>query len=140
MYRTLLFAAGLTLGPALASPCFAGAAAAAGQTEPRLSPTYETCMNAAAGVTMEMHDCISAEYERQDARLNQTYKAVLTRLSGAQKTSLRDTERAWLRKTKMLCDHAGDDNEGGTLQAIEIADCQLTETAKRADALARYRP
>jgi uncharacterized protein YecT (DUF1311 family) len=140
LYRILPVAAWLTLGTALASPCFAGAADAAGHPAPRLSPTYETCMKAAAGVTVEMHDCIDAEYARQDARLNQTYQAVLARLSDDQTASLREGERAWLRKTRRLCDHAGDDNAGGTLQAIEIADCQLTETAKRADALARYRP
>jgi uncharacterized protein YecT (DUF1311 family) len=127
----------LILGPGLIS---SGVGAAADPAEPKLSPAFEACMKAAAGVTVEMHDCIGAEYERQDVRLNQTYKTVLARLSDTQKMSLRERERAWLKHTKALCDHAGDDNEGGTLQAIEIADCTLTETAKRADALARYRP
>jgi uncharacterized protein YecT (DUF1311 family) len=87
-----------------------------------------------------MHDCINAEHERQDARLHQTYKAVLVGLSNDQKVRLREIERQWLKTTKTHCDHAGDDNEGGTLQTIEIVDCYLTETAKQADVLAQYRP
>ncbi len=97
-------------------------------------------MEKSEGVTVEMHDCISGEDERQDARLNATYKVVLARLSPNQQTKLRKTERVWLKTIKANCDHAGDENEGGTAQEIEIAGCYMEETARRADALARYKP
>ena len=119
---------------------FAGTPALSDQAKPKLSNTFDRCMNASQGVTVEMHDCISAEQERQDARLNRTYQALLARLSNDQKLRLRQVERRWLKTTKEHCDHAGDDNEGGTLQTIEIADCYMTETAKRADVLAQYKP
>lgn len=124
----------------------AAPAAPAGQTpgparaQPKFSATFDKCMDAAAGVTLDMHNCISAELDRQDARLNQTYKAALARLNTSQQTRLRETERRWLRETKARCDHAGDENEGGTAQALQVADCYLTETTGRADFLARYRP
>jgi len=97
-------------------------------------------MNSSGGVTVEIHDCISAEYDRQDTRLNETYKAIMAKLPAAEKIKLRETDRTWLKAVKNRCASAGDDNEGGTLQTLEIADCFLTETAKRADALAKYEP
>ncbi|MDB5438486.1 MAG: hypothetical protein JWM33_913 [Caulobacteraceae bacterium] len=108
--------------------------------EPKLSANYERCMDKSEGVTVEMHDCISAEYDRQDARLNTAYKVALARMTPTQQTRLRELERGWLKATKTSCDHAGDENAGGTGQAIQISDCYLSETAKRADVLARYKP
>jgi uncharacterized protein YecT (DUF1311 family) len=140
MDRAIPLLAVLTLFAGPLTPSLAATPARADRTEPKLSMTYDRCMSASGGVDPEMRDCISAEYGRQDARLNQTYKTIMDRLSVAQKLTLRETERTWLRTTKNRCDHAGDDNEGGTLQLIEIADCYLSETAKRADALAHYEP
>jgi uncharacterized protein YecT (DUF1311 family) len=64
----------------------------------------------------------------------------MARLTPPQKAALRTSERAWLKVTKATCDHAGDDNEGGTLQAIEIDDCYVSQTAKWTDFLVRYKP
>jgi uncharacterized protein YecT (DUF1311 family) len=133
--RTVLMALALLAG----SVSIATAAPKASKV-PKLSATYDKCMDRSKGVTVEMHDCIDAEYERQDARLNDVYKSAMARLSPAEQTKLRNTERAWLKTIKTHCDHAGDDNQGGTLQVIEIADCYLKETAKRADVLTSFRP
>ena len=44
---------------------------------------------------------------------------------------LSDEERAWLNHTQHKCDHAGDDEAGGTLQGVEIDQCNLDETILR---------
>ena len=42
-----------------------------------------------------------------------------------------ERQRAWLKRTKHKCDHAGDDEQGGSLQGVEIDQCNLDETILR---------
>lgn len=95
------------------------------------SKTYNSCMDAAGGSTMPMRDCINDEYTAWDKSLNQVYQALMAARSDVAKTQLRDDERAWLRRTKTKCDHAGDDDAGGTLQPVDIDLCNLDETILR---------
>jgi uncharacterized protein YecT (DUF1311 family) len=95
------------------------------------SKTYNDCMNDAGGSTLPMRDCIGAEHDAWDKSLNQVYQALMASRSAADKTQLRDDERAWLKRTKLECDHAGDDEAGGTLQNVEIDQCYLDETVRR---------
>ncbi len=88
-------------------------------------------MNAAGGSTLPMRDCMGAEHDAWDKALNQVYQTLMTSRSPAEKTQLRDDERAWLKRTKHQCDHAGDDEAGGTLQGVEIDQCYLDETIRR---------
>jgi uncharacterized protein YecT (DUF1311 family) len=111
---------------------------AASINEPKFSETYNRCMGAAGGSDPGMTDCTDAELARQDARLNRTYKVVMTELSPDRQMKLRLEERAWLKATKSRCEHAGDENEGGTAQPLQILDCYLSETIKRANVLASY--
>ena len=95
------------------------------------SKTFNDCMTAAAGSTLPMRDCLSAEHDAWDKSLNQVYQALMARRSPAQKSELRESERAWLRQEKTKCDHAGDDEAGGSLQGVEIDQCYLDETIRR---------
>jgi|SRR5579862_3547145 len=94
------------------------------------SATYKTCLNGAMS-TLQMKDCIGDEYAAWDKQLNQTYQALMTRRAPADQVGLRDDERAWLKRTKHKCDHAGDGEQGGTLQGVEIDQCNLDETILR---------
>jgi uncharacterized protein YecT (DUF1311 family) len=89
-------------------------------------------MNDAGGSTMPMRDCMGAEHDSWDKVLNQVYQTLMASRSAAEKIELRDDERAWLKRTKHSCDHAGDDEAGGTLQGVEIDQCYLDETIRRA--------
>jgi uncharacterized protein YecT (DUF1311 family) len=109
----------------------AGAAHAQTKADRYYSKTYNTCMDAAGGSTMPMRDCINDEYTAWDASLNKVYQALMASRSDVAKTQLRDDERAWLRRTKTKCDHAGDDDAGGTLQQVDIDVCNLEETVLR---------
>jgi uncharacterized protein YecT (DUF1311 family) len=110
-----------------------GAAAAAQQpsVDAYYSKTFNDCMNEAGGSTLPMRDCQDAEYQDWDKALNQVYQVLMSSRSPAEKIELRDDERAWLKRTKHTCDHAGDDNEGGSLQQIEIQGCYMDETIRR---------
>ena len=95
------------------------------------SKTYTDCMNAAGGSTMPMRDCIASEHDDWDKDLNAVYQTRMASRPAAGQTQLRDDERAWLKSTKHKCDHAGDDEAGGTLQNVEIDQCYLDETIRR---------
>ena len=105
--------------------------AAAPSVDRYYSKTYNDCMNEAGGSTLPMRDCIGAEHDAWDKQLNQVYQALMASRPAAAKTQLRDGERAWLKTTKQTCDHAGDDEAGGTLQNVEIDQCYLDETIRR---------
>ena len=110
-------------------------AAHAEAAEPNLdryySKTYTACMDQASGMTMSMRGCISDEYDLWDRSLNTAYQALIASRAPAAKIELRDDERAWLKRTDHKCDRAGDDEAGGTLQQVEIDQCNLEERVKR---------
>jgi uncharacterized protein YecT (DUF1311 family) len=122
---------------AMLMPC---ALAHADDKEPTFSTTYNQCMDAASGITSSMISCTGDEHDKQDARLNLTYKTLMGRLSPAQQVKLRVLERTWIKRTKTRCDRAGDGAAGGSMQPLIIYDCYLQETTKHADFLEHYRP
>jgi len=95
------------------------------------SKTYNDCMNEAGGSTLPMRQCMGDEHDAWDKQLNQVYQALMTSRPAPAKTQLRADERAWLKRTKHTCDHAGDDEAGGTLQGVEIDQCYMDETIRR---------
>jgi uncharacterized protein YecT (DUF1311 family) len=124
MWRSLLLA-GVLAGAASA------VLAAPASLDRHYSKTYNDCMTAASGSTLPMRQCMGDEHDAWDRQLNQVYLALLASRSAAAKTQLRDDERAWLKRTQHQCDHAGDDEAGGTLQNVEIDQCYLDETIRR---------
>ena len=115
---------------AIASVFFWCTAAAAAGTDPT-SPDFAACMDTASGVTPAMLDCIAAETERQDARLNRAYRALSAGLSGERKKGLVEAQRAWLRFRDLNCAFY-DDPDGGTEARVSANDCVMTMTANRA--------
>lgn len=108
----------------------AGAAHAA-KVDRYYSKTYNACMDTAGGSTMPMAECMGAEHDAWDAQLNKVYQVLMASRPAAAKAELRDDERAWLKRTQHKCDHAGDDEAGGSLQNTEIDQCNLDETILR---------
>jgi uncharacterized protein YecT (DUF1311 family) len=126
----------LRLASSLLTGCLivgtAGAALAEPASVDRLySKAFNDCMNEAGGSTMPTRDCMASEHDAWDRQLNEVYQALTASRTAAQKSQLRDDERGWLKRTKRQCDHAGDDEAGGTLQAVEIDQCYLDETIRR---------
>lgn len=93
-------------------------------------------MDSSAGVTVEMQNCIGAEHERQDALLNQRYKALMKLLPEVRQERLREAQRAWIGFRDANCRFYLDP-DGGTMATISAASCGLEFTAERAAELDR---
>jgi uncharacterized protein YecT (DUF1311 family) len=98
---------------------------------------YSACMDKSGGVTAKMLDCISAETNRQDARLNDNYKKLMSKLSEERKKSLLEAQRAWIRFRDANCDFYA---EGGSIAQINVNGCILDTTVDRANELKRLTP
>lgn len=98
------------------------------------SKAYGLCMEQAGGVTMDTINCISAEHEQQDLRLNQAYKALTARLTPERKAQLLEAQRLWLKYREANCNYIGS-LTGGTMDSINSNACFLDMTVERADQL-----
>ena len=106
------------------------------------SAAYRTCMasgEAASGVTVAVMSCTGDELARQDATLNQLYRAAMARLPPADGVALRTQERAWIKSRDAQC-HQQMDDAGGTLGAQIYAKCTLDQTVSRVATLSRLAP
>ena len=127
---------------ALVALALAGQASGRTAVEARYSAAYRTCLatgDAAKGVTSGMLDCNGAEIDRQDARLNRTYRAVMARLAPPARTKLRASERAWIGERDRSCRRDSKVAEGGTLASVIYSGCILDRTIERTMWLERYR-
>jgi uncharacterized protein YecT (DUF1311 family) len=102
--------------------------------ENEMSQEYLVCMDKSNGVTGEMLDCISAELARQDARLNESYKRLLSKLSAKRKEGLLEAQRAWIKFRDANCNFYYDP-EGGSAAHLAGNGCVLNATADRATEL-----
>lgn len=130
----LTFAALTGAGPALAQTD--------SQVDARYTAAFKTCMktgDAAGGVTSAMMSCLGEENMRQDARLNGAYKAAMQRLNAAQKTQLRNAERAWIGQRARRCDSAQQEAGGGSASGLVYSNCFLDETIRRTIWLQRHK-
>ena len=103
-------------------------------SETDMSKQYTTCMDKSNGVNPDMIDCILAETKQQDARLNENYKRLMSKLSEERKKALLEAQRAWIRFRDANCTF-WDDPAGGQSAAVTAKECILTMTADRASEL-----
>ena len=103
-------------------------------SETDMSKQYTSCMAKANGANPDMIDCIMAEAKQQDARLNENYKRLMSKLSEERKTALLEAQRAWIRFRDANCTF-WDDPAGGQSAAVTAKECILTTTADRASEL-----
>lgn len=114
------------------------------ETDDDLSKEYSNCIDKASrGARAEMFECNGEELDRQETRLNDNYKMLMSKLSRNQKKVLLDAQRAWVKFRKTNCEsfyqHAGGD-DGGWGARFEFSGCFLTMTAARAKELGLLRP
>lgn len=88
--------------------------------------------DARMGVMPAMFDCSTAELDRKDHVLNQTYGAARRSLSVDKQKQLQDLERKWIalrdRKCHAEAEKVGSDSQDGTLVWYG---CLLKETNDR---------
>jgi len=95
---------------------------------------YSACLEKANGITAEMINCMLAETRRQDARLNENYKKLLSKLATERKNALIEAQRAWIRFRDTNCGFYADP-EGGSAARMAANECILNATADRAKEL-----
>jgi uncharacterized protein YecT (DUF1311 family) len=83
--------------------------------------------------------CVVTEHGIQDARLNQAYRMVVTRLPAARRTALRISQRSWIRTRDQACQRAYDQAGRGQASNLEKQSCLLHRTIERTMWLERYR-
>lgn len=95
------------------------------------SPTYQACMDEAAGVTTRMQDCMSAEQERLETRLTAQRARVVATLNQERAKAFNGALEAWdvLRKSGSI---AMFDPDGGTLSPLMASLWYLEQTARMA--------
>jgi len=99
-----------------------------------LSALYNSCMEKADGVTLNMHECMDAEIKVQDKRLNENYGKYINQLNPVRRKKLVDLQRLWIKYRDQKCEFLYDP-DGGTLAGILGHACFLEMTAERADEL-----
>lgn len=102
-----------------------------------LSQEFALCMDAGDGSTAGMLECIGAEYERQDQRLNRVYRQLMSQLGAERQQALKTAQRLWLQFSEANCAFY-DDPDGGTSARLAANDCALRMRAERADELQRF--
>ncbi|MBA6113003.1 DUF1311 domain-containing protein [Pseudomonas asiatica] len=99
------------------------------------TPGYGQCMDKASS-TVAMSECIRAETQLQDQRLNRVYKQLMGKLDAGQPKSLRDVQRKWLAYRDGNCGfHV--QASGGTMAQLEGGSCVMDMTRDRAAELER---
>jgi uncharacterized protein YecT (DUF1311 family) len=113
--------------------CFASAAYAgsgkAGSVRATTRASYDSCLKAAGGVVPSMQECIDTEFAFQDKRLNKAYQVRMAALGKDERASLRLVQRKWIADRDKQC---ASDDAPGQGQRLEMNDCSLEMTAKRA--------
>ncbi|WP_313705320.1 lysozyme inhibitor LprI family protein [Massilia sp.] len=96
------------------------------------------CKGLDLAINVEQSECLSRKFTIADKTLNDEYKRVMASLPAERQAELRGSQRAWIKEKDQKCAQAGDEFEGGTLQPIVIADCEVRMTDERSKFLANY--
>lgn len=118
----------ITLAFAATMPLMASA------QDSNLSQKFDACMDKSGGVTIDMIDCIGAEIERQDVRLNKAYKSLMANLTPERKKELQEAQRAWIKFRDLNCNFYHDPY-GGSIARVNANSCLMAMTADRAKEL-----
>jgi uncharacterized protein YecT (DUF1311 family) len=122
----------------LLMPFFAIAPAQAfGQEKDPLSAEYSKCIEQSGATDPGMFDCIVAEAERQDKRLNDAYKKLMNELKPERRKELQEAQRLWLEYTEANCNFYLDP-DGGTAAKLAASECPVLAKASRAKELENF--
>ena len=128
----------LNYPPLLLMAFFAIASAQAfGQETDLLSAEYSKCIEQSGGTDPGMLDCIGAEAERQDKRLNDVYKKLMNELKPERKRELQEAQRLWIKYIEVNCNFYLDP-DGGTAATLAANECPVLAKAARAKELENF--
>lgn len=102
----------------VAASVFAGSAIAA-----------ENCKNPQS--QLAMNTCAAKDYEREDARLNKTYKELVAKLEKDRREKVKEIQIAWIKYRDLQCDFDSAGYEGGTMYSLVRSSCLSQMTKER---------
>ena len=108
----------LALGAAFASPAHA-------------DPAYDRCIQQSDGTNQAWGACGGAWIDREDARLNATWKAVLPLLEGSAAKALLAEQRAWITYKDASCAFYATGDYGREGQVLHYPTCRAMVIAAR---------
>jgi uncharacterized protein YecT (DUF1311 family) len=102
-----------------------------------ITEAFYRCVDAASG-NIEQAYCLTQERERQDHRLNATYRTLLGKLNPDQKKQLVEAERGWLKFQNATAGFEGVLYGSDPVDNLQIAQNETFAICKRANELDEY--
>lgn len=106
--------------------------------ERRYTPALKRCQDRAT-VTYEIAACFEAEFTRQDAILNRTWRTTLARLPAAKHQPLLAAQRKWIAARDPFCREDVEGFGNGTIAPVAYSNCRAELTIRRTMWLERLR-
>lgn len=89
----------------------------------------QNCKNPDTQIAMNV--CASRDYDREDKRLNDSYRDLVAKLEPAKREKLREVQRVWLSYRDLNCDFQSVDYQGGTIHSLVQSTCLAEMTKQR---------
>ncbi|NDV87827.1 DUF1311 domain-containing protein [Aurantimonas aggregata] len=106
----------------------------------RADDEYDACLNDADASMQDMGACGAEWIDREDARLNEMWQALLDELPEASEEMLREEQRAWLAYRDKTCLFYLDAVEYGQVgRYLSYPSCRAFVIAQRTEALGEIR-
>lgn len=96
----------------------------------RYTAAFAGCQNRAQ-TTSENATCFEAEFQRQDAKLNATWRTTLRRLPPGERPLLVQAQREWVAERDPFCMKDADGFSGGTIAPVVYVGCRVELTIRR---------
>lgn len=109
------------------------------EVSPGLSATFAACIQRAQFQAIARADCLTNERNRQDARLNRTYKHLVAILQGNQRARLVEAQSTWVRLQQQNgAFEAAILDDLGSIGSMQSLENEARAIAQRADLIERY--
>ncbi len=109
------------------------------EAAPSLAQSSGSQVNCASPeTTRDMNICADREYRAADRKLNQTYQALKSKLSGQQQQRMTAAQLAWVKFRDANCAYARGEFEGGTAAGPVGTYCLARTTEQRTKDLSGY--
>lgn len=105
--------------------------------EPKYTPAYTACQEKSGGADAAMLDCVKAEYQTQDKKLNDAYRSLMANLPGKDKSALKASQRDWIRSRNSTCDFHNRMADGSMATLVQQS-CYLDAVIQRAGLLSYW--
>jgi uncharacterized protein YecT (DUF1311 family) len=99
---------------------------------------YDTCIDESDGSNVAWGQCGSEWVEREDVKLNRTWKKVFSGTEGQTKEDLLAEQRAWITYKEAACAFYANGDFGREGQVLGYPNCQAEIIAERTGRLEAY--